>query len=196
MSEKNLVRFDKEAAKRTKQEVIESEGDLSSKAVEVHSPGNKGFIRVREGDLIHVHTCKILDPDGEPVEYIIQAPDKKVRRKIIEILNDKVSLKILAICVNSFEEEFIWPVSQSANGTHKAWMNSGRKAIEAAQKEWVRVIWKGMNYGFVCTKPLNQQKFSEPVWSKLSDEELINLAFDKRIITTTDHEALLRHQGA
>jgi hypothetical protein len=75
-------------------------------------------------------------------------------------------------------------------------MNSGRKAIELAQKEWVRVIWKGMNHGFVCTKPLNQQRFSEPVWSKLKDEELINLAFDKRIITSVDDDALLRHQGA
>ena len=141
------------------------------------------------------HACSITDPDGEPQTYLIQNSDDTIRQTIFEKLENKVSLKILAVCVNCFEEEFIWPVSQSATGQSKSWMASGRRAVEMAQKEWVRITWKDMANGYLCTRPINQEKYGEPSWSKLSDEELINFAYDGRIITDPDHEAIRRHLG-
>jgi|TARA_B100000424_G_scaffold239535_1_gene206354 hypothetical protein len=198
-TETKTVKFDVNLAKRTKQEIIESHANTTSKAVQVASPGKKDFIRIRGNsveDCVLSHACSITDPDGEPQTYLIQNPDDTIRQTIFEKLENKVSLKILAVCVNCFEEEFIWPVSQSATGQSKSWMASGRRAVEMAQKEWVRITWKDMANGYLCTRPINQEKYGEPSWSKLSDEELINFAYDGRIITDPDHEAIRRHLGA
>ena len=35
-----------------------------------------------------------------------------------------------------------------------------------------------------------------PEWSKMQDEEIINQVFDGKIITSLDHEALIRNVGA
>jgi len=192
-------KFSRALAKKTKQETIETHGEAVSQSIEVASPGKKDFCRARGNsldDLIWAHTCIITDPDGEPNEYIIQCRDETIRKKVFEILDNKVNLKILAPMINSFEEEFIWAVNQNATGKNKAWQISGKKALMQSQKEWVRITWKGMNRGYVCTRPLSPERYGEPKFTNIDDETLVNIAFDGRVITNLEHEALKRHQGA
>ena len=192
------IRFSKEKAQRVKQETINRDGAVTSQAIEIQSPGKFQFVRCRGNsleDLILAHTCKIFDPDGEEAQYIIQCENKQKLEKIYELCDYKVSTKYLAPMIDNFGTEFLWTVSCSMNGKQQGFHISGNKALELSQEKWCRILWGGKR-GWITRTPVNQEKFKEPQFSNLTDEEIINIACHNRVITDTDHEALQRHQGA
>ena len=107
----------------------------------------------------------------------------------------KVVRKYLAPMVDCYGTEFLWPVTKSLNGKESAMCISGKNALESSMRNWVKITW-GNKRNWVVRTPNNQDQFKEPEFSKLNDEEIINIAYYDRVITDTNHEALKRYQGS
>ena len=193
----NTIKFSKEKAKRIKQTIVNTDGETTSHSIAVNTPSSFHFVRCRGNtldDLIEADTCKLFDPDGEKVEYLIQSEEEQILSTIAEKGDYKVVRKSLAPMVDCYGTEFLWPVTLSQNGKVNAFCISGRIALESAMRNWVKITWMGKRHWDVRT-PSNQEQFGEPQFTKISDEEIINIAYFNRIITDTNHEALRRYQG-
>ena len=191
------IKFSKEKAKRVKSQIINTDGNITSQSIEVSGPSGFHFIKCRVpsiDDLLVADTCKLFDPDGEKIEYLIQCEEKTTERKIFELVDFKVVRKYLAPMVDCYGTEFLWPVTKSLNGKESAMCISGKNALESAMRNWVKITW-GNKRNWVVRTPNNQDQFKEPEFSKLNDEEIINIAYYNRVITDTTHEALRRYQG-
>ena len=84
--------------------------------------------------------------------------------------------------------------SIKAVGNSKIASQSAIKAIERGLGgNWIKCKWKDNSVGWQSwSHPGTERK---PEWSKVDDEEIINQIFDGKIITSLDHEALIRNQG-
>jgi len=192
------IRFSKEKAQRVKQQVVATDGEVSSQGLEVSTPSSYHFVRCRGSsmdDLLVADTCKMFDPDGEKVEYLIQCEEDQVFSKISELVDHKIQRKYLAPMVDCYGSEFLWPVAQTINGKASSFCISGKNALESAMTNWVKITWGGKGRYWVVRTPVNQDQLKEPQFSKITDEQIINIAYYNRIITDTTHEALKRYQG-
>ena len=198
--EKKIVRFQKHLAEKTKQEAVESEGENAVEGFPVCSPKKKGWVMIQGksiDDLLPVHTVKILDPDGEEEEYIVQIEDKQTRQKVFDMCEDHY-LKLCAQCANTLGENFIWLVSCNIKNKNPLVAHTtGKLCVQKAQKSWHKIKWKGNSVGWKAWTPFNVEKYNkiEAEFSKLDVEDIINIAFDNRIITDLSHDALERVQG-
>jgi len=192
------IRFSKDKAQRIAQQIVSTDGDVSSQGLEVSTPSSYHFVRCRGSsmdDLLKADTCKLFDPDGEKVEYLIQCEEDQVFTKISELVDFKIVRKFLAPMVDCYGSEFLWPVAQTINGKVSSFCISGKNALEQAMTNWVKITWGGKGRYWVVRTPGNQEQLGEPQFSKIADEDLINIAYTNRIITDTNHEALRRYQG-
>ena len=192
------IKFSKEKAKRVKSESVNLDGNITSQSIEVSTPSSYHFIKCRVSsmdDLLVADTCKLFDPDGEKIEYIIQCDDEIVERKIFELVDFKVVRKYLAPMIDCYGSEFLWPVAQSVNGKVSSFCISGKMALEKAMRNWVKITWGGKGRYWVVRTAPNQEQFKEAEFSKITDEEIINIAYYNRILTDTNHESLKRYQG-
>jgi hypothetical protein len=79
-----------------------------------------------------------------------------------------------------------------------AWNISALSAAEQAKKLWVKVTSRKSEgvEAYKTTFARDADAFKEPQWPSLSLGELIETSFIDRMITTTNHPALLRLLGA
>jgi hypothetical protein len=195
--QRNVVRFNKDLAKKISQETFDDNGPADSQGIEIKSPGKMHWFTCHGesfDDLIQVHTTKLYDPDGELEEYIILAEDKSLREKIFNKADDNINVKALVRCTNWFGTEFLWLPAIKSKGNSKVASQSAKKAIERGlDGNWIKCKWKDGSVGWQSWSHPGTDK--TPEWSKMQDEEIIEQVFDRRIITSLDHEALERNVG-
>ena len=85
---------------------------------------------------------------------------------------------------------FVWPVNRSET----SWYRSSRKAVQQCSRSWFKVVSKkGPNIYDLYT---SEFPIPEPDWSGLPQfDEMLELAFDGRMIETLDHPVLMRARG-
>ena len=191
------VRFNKNLAKKIEQTTLSDMGPADSQGFEQKSPGKMHWFTVKGesyDELMKVDVTQLYDPDGSLENYLIQVEDKSLREKIFNKCDDNVATRALVRCINWFGTEFLWMPSIKAVGNSKIASQSAIKAIERGLGgNWIKCKWKDNSVGWQSwSHPGTERK---PEWSKVDDEEIINQIFDGKIITSLDHEALIRNQG-
>tara|TARA_R110002020_G_scaffold147009_1_gene322056 strand:+ start:1720 stop:2328 length:609 start_codon:yes stop_codon:yes gene_type:complete len=194
--QKNLVRFNKDLAKKVAQETFSDNGPADSQGIEIKSPGKMHWFTIKGDsidDIIEVQTATLFDPDGEQQDYLIQAEEKSLREKICNKADDNFSTKLIIRCINWFGTEFLWMPSIKT----KLSKQSAEKAIKKGLAGWIKCKWRSNSVGWQSwSHPSNSNpEIRKPEWCNMGDEEIIDQVFDERIITTLDHEALERNVG-
>ena len=191
------IRFNKDLAKKIQQETMDDMGPADSQGVEVKSPGKMWWFTIKGEkfeDLLQVPTTKLYDPDGELQEYIIFVEDRALREKIFSKADDNITWKALVRCINMYGTEFLWLPSVKSKSNSKVASQSARKAIErGVNNNWIKCRGKDGSVGWQSWSHPGTDTI--PEWSKMQDEEIINQVFDGKIITSLDHEALIRNVG-
>ena len=189
--------FKKELAKKSTLETFNDGAPVDSQGVDIKSPGKMHWFTIKGTtyeDITEVITTKLYDPDGEILEYIIQVEEKSIREKVINKADDNVNVKALCRCVNWYGTEFLWLPAVQSRGNSKVASQSARKAIDLGlNNNWINCQWKDRRNGGTAWSHPGTDKI--PQWSNMTDEEVIDLVFDNRIIETLDHEALERNVG-
>ena len=198
MTEK--IKFNNNLSKKLSLDTMTDLGPSDTQGIEIKSPGKMHWLTIKGetwDDIQTVLTTELYDPDGELSDYIIQVEDKSLLEKILNKADDRYSVKAIVRCCNWFGTEFIWtPSIKAGQGNSKLAGDSAKKAIEKGLNgNWVKIRWNGNGTGWNCwNHPGAENKKAE--WSKMSDEDVIDSVFDDRIITSLDHEALIRNTGA
>jgi len=196
MSEENKVsgRFNRNTAKETEQQSMAFDGPADSSGIEIKSPGKQHWVRARGNnydDILKVWTTVLFDPDGEEVEYMIQTDDPDLRLRIFDKCDDNQNYRALVPCVNWFDNEFLWIPTIKPKGGSKVGAESAKIAINKIQQQWCKVKWRSNAVGWVTKKHPGSEK--QPVWSNMTEDEIIDQVFKGKIIESLDHEALLNN---
>ena len=189
------IKFDADNAKKTTQQVMEVEaGDVAGQEIYSETPSHHRFVMFRGKsweELYKLYAIKLDDPDGEEVHYIIQCRDNKMLKKIFHHLDYKAKEHVLAPYVSSDGVERIWCASFKWMGKSATRGRSVKQAIELGQENWVKIMCEKKR-GWV-TRPPGGPIDKKPEFSELSTEQLIDIAFEDRIIRDVNHEAVKRN---
>ena len=189
------IKFDIDQARKTTQQVMEVEaGDVAGQEIYSESPSKHRFVKFRGNsweELYKVYAVKLDDPDGEEVHYIVQCKDNKMLKKIFHRLDNKAKEHVLAPYVSVDGVERVWCASFKWMGKSATRGRSVKQAIELGQKDWVKVMWEKKR-GWV-TRPPGESIDKKPEFSELTIEQLIDIAFEDRIIRDVNHEAVKRN---
>jgi hypothetical protein len=98
-------------------------------------------------------------------------------------LSDDARYAILHLAISSTGRLFWWHIKMSATSRRNHWSETALKAVEVAQRKWIRLIPGHESYEIRKAKA----QMLEPRWPDLSREEAIQLAFEDRVINTMDH---------
>jgi hypothetical protein len=94
---------------------------------------------------------------------------------------------------------FLWELKIPKGSFGREWHASREDLVEAAKKEWITVIpaRNGVGYDFETPRDArgNPVRHKEPEWPKLTLEQLLELAFRDRFITSPDHHICKKMRG-
>ena len=154
--------------------------------VSVRKPKNNEFIRVSMDPQNSLTTIVFEDKD-EGETYLI-APG------IRPLMIAGAAIKMLTLTVNQMGIPFIWPVPVDDEHTRKnAWNESARTAYHKAKADWVKLVGdRAAGYYRIY---LAEGDLPPPRWPERTFAELLQVAFQNRMIETEDHPILKAMRG-
>ena len=158
--------------------------------VPVCKPDRHTFIRVHDDESYRLPTYVLEIPHNWTSGFNNDA--YVVARALGKALEREIVLKTLFTAITRDAEVFLWPIkTPSLTRQLDPWNRSALNVANRATKQWVRVLsGKGAYEARVA-----QDDFPEPEWPPASFQELIDRAFEDRVIKSLDHPVIQRLQG-
>jgi hypothetical protein len=156
--------------------------------VKVMKPLNHWFIRTRADPAYWLPTA-VLELGGEREIYL-------VARSLWGALatDPTFSPRLLVTSINRQGVLFLWPIKlPGTKGRDDPWSRSARDAADEARTQWIRVTSNTDLGAYEVAVAVGQ--FVEPEWPSLTLQEIVNIAFRNKMITTWDHTVLRQLRG-
>jgi hypothetical protein len=154
--------------------------------VAVKKPENQWFVRTRSEETFRLKTC-VLDVREDRESYLV-APE------LWNALATEITAKILITSINRQGTLFLWPIRwPGADGKIDEWNRSALEAAQLAMKHWVRVKSNQAAGTYDTYKAI--APIDEPTWPDMTFQDIINMAFKGRCITTLDHPVIKKLRG-
>ena len=151
--------------------------------IHINKPRRDEWVRVRSGK------------EWEMAIYVIeevQDMDREIYIVTSDLANgelaDDARYAILYLATSSTGRFFWWHVKMAINSRRNHWAESALKAVEIAKGKWIRVISANQGYEIREAKA----PMPEPQWPDMSRDEIIQLAFEGRVIDTMEHPVAKR----
>jgi hypothetical protein len=188
--------FSRNKHTKTKEQIAAMNVDDHTLSVQLKKPNANEWVRAYGeslDDLDFVKLTEQQDDTGEWRQYIIQGKDEETEKRICEICQP-IKCALLVPMVNSFEKFFIWVCKQPGPNMRNMESHiSAKRAVEFAQKQWVKIYWDSPNKVYQAKSPIELEGFPKPKWPSQSIEELVTIAFeDNLIIEDIDHKVVQR----
>lgn len=156
--------------------------------IPIRKPRPQSFVRVRHEDDVPDLQTPLLTLKEDREEVFLVDP------KLWLELQTEIVAHVLAIAVDRQNNPFVWPLKVPAqDGRSNAWHVSALQAAAHAKKHWIRVsanMAQGAYDVFEATG-----KLPEPEWPPLSTQQILQIAFKDKYITSLDHPVLRRLRG-
>ena len=153
--------------------------------IPVRKPGSRNFFRVHPDEEYRLYNVPLVE--DEKHEWHILAPDLEVP----EDLERFVSHVNLITCLNHKGTLFLWPYKNSTND----WSKSASRAARRAVGEWARLIADMDANGYRVEAAPPALRDVQPVWPKLTFDDILNTAFEGKCIESLDHPVIRSLQG-
>ena len=166
----------------------DAEGDLRTEEVlgvpRVKRPPNTHFFRCRK-DLAGNMNVLDMETDGERVTYLV-APT------VAKQLADETAIKAKhgRVCLTREGGLYLWLRSLGGNDT---WSQSAARVTDRAENEWARATSSRSLSEYKCKVATGID--DEPNWPKESFIEILQAAFEGKVIDSLDHPAVKQLQG-
>lgn len=152
--------------------------------VPIRKPGKQDWFRVHPE---YEFRALILEVRDEGDNYLV-SPELALE------LENEISPRVLVLAQTRAGTNIIWPLrTPNRDGRQDQWMRSGLEAMRVAKSEWTRMS-ANMHLGAYEVRTTGAL-VSGPTWPSESFEELLQIAFHERIITSVDHPAVRRLRG-
>ena len=184
--------IDWEAAARDMSFTEEGEIIEESGVVVLRKPGKERFFRVHNdpGFSITVQTLEIKDDQDLRGDYLVLPNPEPALKKFFEEQTNLIKRKKIVCCADGRGQHWLWPVAP-ANSDNR-WHRSARRASDLAKESWVRMVPGDGEYR--VHKPADNMP--DPVWPDEPFEELLDSAFEGRVIDSMDHPVVEYLSGA
>lgn len=154
--------------------------------VPVHNPRSQLFVRVNRDPEFQYETY-VLDFKEDRETYLVDRP-------LWDCMPVDLVPKVLYGAITKTGNPFLWPVRLAGpDGKLSSWSQSAFTAVQMAKESWIRVV-ANMGIGgydiFQATGNL-----PEPEWPNITMNELIQIAFRNRFITSLDHAVIKKLKG-
>jgi hypothetical protein len=132
------------------------------------------------------------------VTYILELKDERewylVHPQLAGAVSNEVATMQLFTAINRQGTLFLWPVRlPDPSGRRNEWNTSALQAADVARTRWIRM---GANFSLQAYDLfVTEGTLDEPEWPDVNFQALVNLAFRGRLITSPDHDVLLRLRG-
>lgn len=165
------------------------EGDVAEAqgAVALRKPGKERFFQAHPNKADYSTALTVLEIKEDMElrgDYLVHT---ELSTELSAFLQDQQSMikrKNVVLCVDGGGQIFVWPVA--AVGSDNQWHRSARKAVEEARSKWIRMIPANAGYRiFHPTSPM-----PEPEWPDTPFGELLDSAFEGRVIDSMDHPVI------
>jgi hypothetical protein len=152
--------------------------------VPVKKPDKQVFFRAHPADKVETYVIE----DNRETYYV--APE--IRDEIVtQGLHRPV---LLARVITRQGINMLWPIGLSVDGRSNSWYETAHEARRMAEKNWIRIVANMDLGGYDVFKAL--APIDEPDWSKMTFQELLEVAFRDRIVSSFDHPVLKHWLGA
>lgn len=154
--------------------------------VSVGKPNSDRFFRTHPSIKMHFEALTYEDKATKDV-YVVMP-------ELAEVFGRLARPVTLHLAVDRRGNPFLIAVPlPSSNGTRNPWHESLAQAVDKAKKDWVRIasnMAAGVYDVYVATATL-----SPPDWPDKSIEEIVQIAFNGKIVDTVDHPVVQGLQG-
>jgi hypothetical protein len=148
--------------------------------VPVRKPDKQVFFRAHPTD--KVETYVIEDKENREIYYVLP----EMRDEIVaQGLHRPV---LLARVITRQAVNMLWPIGLSVDGRSNSWHETAHEARRMAEENWIRIVANMDLGGYDIFKAL--APIDEPDWSKMTFQQLLEVAFRNRIISNRDHPVL------
>jgi hypothetical protein len=176
-------KIDWEAAARDMSFADEGEIMEESGVVALRKPGKEKFFRVR-GDpefAIMVQTLEIKDDLDLQGNYLVPPNAGAEMNEFFEEQTNLIKRKQIVCCTDARGQLWLWPVAPT--NSDNRWHRSARSAAESAKENWIRMVPRDGEYRI----HMPASKMPEPAWPDVPFKNLLESAFEGRIIDSMDH---------
>ncbi len=153
--------------------------------VPISKPNKKKFVHANPEESYTVQIRCIEDNEGQ-----------------LYYVSDNIAGNIPELCatyrithyITRQGNSFLWPVKLSTWGDKlNGWAESALKAVEEAKDNWIRICAEKELNGYKIIKPKAQ--LESPIWPSYSMEELLETAFEGRVIDSMDNPLIKELEG-
>jgi len=166
----------------------DAEGDIRTEEVlgvpRVKRPPNTQFFRCRK-DLAGNMNVLDMETDGERVTYLV-AP--RVAKQLAD--ETAIKAKVGRVCLTREGGLYLWLRSLGGSDT---WSQSAARVTDRAENEWARATSSKSLSEYKCVIATGID--DEPNWPKESFIEILQAAFEGKVIDSLDHPAVKQLQG-
>ena len=154
--------------------------------VPIRKPGKQEWVRVHQDGEFHMQMA-LLEDELEREFYALSP-------QLIDSVTQELVFKKLYYSINREGVVFLWPAKlPDSTGRLDPWNGSRHKAASIAMGQWVRVVSNRSLCAYDIHSP--KIKLKDPTWPELSLKEILEIAFEGRIITELDHPILKSLRG-
>ena len=144
-------------------------------------------------DFVRVHPAPEFRADFALIDLKDEREDYLVRPEVLSELAGEVVFKTIFTAINRQGVVFLWPVRLPALDGKSEWSRSQREGAELAMTKWVR-LKANMSLG-AYEITVAESEMADPVWPELTYQQLLQIAYRDRMITTVDHPVVRRLRG-
>jgi hypothetical protein len=157
-------------------------------SIHIRKPGNQEWFRVH-GDPAYVVDCLLLEVEnGMDRERYWVAPQLRMA-----LLEESKRVRLFT-CINRRRVPFLWPAKlPTPDGGGRQWAISALAAAERAKTDWCRI--RGNKDAGSYDLWVAKEQLEEPKWPDKTYQELVELAFDGKVISSPDHRVIRELQG-
>jgi hypothetical protein len=153
--------------------------------IKITKPRKQQFIRVRPGKDWCINAS--LFEDAERELYLVD-------KDIAESIADDLSPREIYTSITRENDLFLWAIKVDIDGKRpNTWNQSAKRAVEVAKEDWIRVSPNTKNGTYDTFVAAG--KIPEPDWGELNFSQILEIAFNERIITDINHPVLRRYRG-
>lgn len=161
------------------------EGEIIEERCVIHltKPSKERFFRVKKGSEseIIVQTLTVKDDQDLRGDYLVPPNTGPELKRFFDEQINLIKRKKIVCCTDARGQIWLWPVAPV--NSDNLWHRSARKAAESAKENWVRMVPGEREYRLL----IPTKSISEPTWPSLSFKELLDSAFEGRVINSMDH---------
>jgi hypothetical protein len=154
--------------------------------VPIRKPSKQEWVRVHPDEKFHMQMA-LLEDELEN-EFYALAPE------LVGSVTQELVFKKLYYSINREGVVFLFPAKlHDSTGRLDSWNSSRHKAAITAMEQWVRVV-SNRSLGAYDIY-ISKTKLNDPTWPELSINEILEIAFEGRIITDMNHPILKTLRG-